>query len=352
MVSASHQTRQVMRSSDKPDCYICGASGHVAYEGLPDRLFGAAGEWTLLRCTNGNCGLIWLSPMPIPEDIGMAYATYYTHADANPARPPPFYQRLVDAGREHYISARYGYPSTAGLGGWLASPLVRFEPGRRAHADFSVLYLRSQPGGRLLEVGCGTGEMLMAMQSRGWEVAGLDPDPRAAENARSRGLNVIEGDLRSDAFEENSFDAVVMSHVIEHLHDPRAVLADCHRVLRPGGRIVLITPNTKAWGHQLFGRHWLHLDPPRHLHLFNRRNLAGLVSEAGFERVQGTTVLREAKTTLAASAMIEKHGNWTFGGRFPDMTRYKCRLLEIAEWFGKLRNPDLGEEVVCMARKP
>lgn len=358
MISASHKAGQVMRSSDKAECYMCGASGHIAYEGLPDRLFGAAGEWTLLRCTNDDCGLMWLSPMPVPEDIGMAYANYYTHAGAeadggsNAVPAPSLKQRLVIAGTEHYIAARYGYPSRAGLTGLLGSPLVRFVPRRRADADFSVFYLPSQPGGRLLEVGCGSGVMLAEMRNRGWNVVGLDPDPQAAKNALSRGLDVTAGDLRPEIFDEASFDAVVMSHVIEHLHDPRAVLADCFRVLRPGGRIILITPNIKALGHRLFGRHWLHLDPPRHLHLFNRNTLCRLVLEVGFEQPECSTVLRDARDTLAASAMIEKQGSWTFGRRFPNMIRYKYRLLETAEWLGKLANPDLGEEIVCMARKP
>lgn len=342
----------------RPDCYLCGTPGQIAYENLRDRLFGAPGIWNLLRCANGDCGLMWLSPMPVPEDIAMAYANYYTHAgaqaDAGSDATPPrsLYRRLENAARKHYLAARYGYPSDAGLIGWLGSPLFRFEPGRRANADFSVFYLPSQPAGRLLEVGCGSGGTLAGMKFLGWDVAGLDPDPEAVKSARSRGLDITEGDLRPELFDKDSFDAVAMSHVIEHMHDPRAVLAECYRVMRPGGRIVLITPNIMSLGHRLFGRHWLHLDPPRHLHLFTRNTLSRMVLEAGFERIECTTVLREARITLAASRMIKTHGNWTFGGRAPAVTRYKSRLLEMAEWLGKFHDPDLGEEIVCLARKP
>jgi hypothetical protein len=74
-----------------PNCYLCGTGGEPLYEGLKDRLFNAPGEWNLKRCPNPECGLLWLDPMPLEEDIGMAYETYFTHAapeDMPPPAPP------------------------------------------------------------------------------------------------------------------------------------------------------------------------------------------------------------------------------------------------------------------------
>src|SRR2546429_421611 len=68
-----------IRSRPCPDCYVCGGRGTLLYEDLNDRLFGAPGVWNVKRCPNPACGLLWLDPMPDEEDIGKAYAEYYTH---------------------------------------------------------------------------------------------------------------------------------------------------------------------------------------------------------------------------------------------------------------------------------
>jgi 2-polyprenyl-3-methyl-5-hydroxy-6-metoxy-1,4-benzoquinol methylase len=137
--------------------------------------------------------------------------------------------------------------------------------------------------GDLLEVGFGAGAFLQRRKAEGWAVTGLDFDPTAVERVRSQlGLNVHCGSLQDAAFAERSFDVIAMSHVIEHLPDPRAVLRECFRILRPGGTLVLITPNTASLGHRWFGRDWFGTDAPRHLYLFNLENLSALVSQHGF----------------------------------------------------------------------
>ena len=66
-----------------PDCALCGVKGEPLYQDLKDRLFGVPGKWNLKKCPNPDCGLIWLDPMPLEEDIGKAYIRYYTHQDAS-----------------------------------------------------------------------------------------------------------------------------------------------------------------------------------------------------------------------------------------------------------------------------
>lgn len=348
--SVTHRIEQIMRCSDQPDCYLCDATGAPIFTGLRDRLYGAAGEWNLLRCKNPDCGLIWISPMPIPEDISLAYQNYYTHADVDSAKS--VLNRIIETGTTHYVAEKYGYQSDNGIAGLLASLLVRLDPGWRANADFSVFYLPALEGGRLLEVGCGSGLMLRNMRERGWDVMGVDVDPKAVARARTHELDVRKGSLLSQSFEENSFDVVAMSHVIEHLHDPRNILAECLRILRPGGRLVLITPNTDALSLSLFGSNWMHLDPPRHLHLFNREGLAQLVSEIGFGETESRTVPRDAKGNYAVTMTIRRHGHWRPGTRLPLTTRLAGRLLELAEWLVMKLYPHMGTELVVIGRKP
>lgn len=100
------------------------------------------------------------------------------------------------------------------------------------------------------------------------EVEGAEPDPEAARIAREqRGLNVRVGTLEPSNLAPESYDAITMSHVIEHGHDPVATLKRCHESLRPGGSLIVVTPNVSSLGHRHFRRCYFHLDPPRRLFL-------------------------------------------------------------------------------------
>ena len=123
------------------------------------------------------------------------------------------------------------------------------------------------------------------MRIAGWEVEGLDFDEKAIDRAwREYGVTVRHGDLRAACYPDGSFDAVTMNHVIEHVHDPIAPLAESWRILISGGRLVVATPNIASSGHERFGRNWRGLEPPRHLHLFSEKTLAEAARHAGFPR--------------------------------------------------------------------
>src|SRR5258708_36641931 len=98
------------------------------------------------------------------------------------------------------------------------------------------------------------------MRRLGGDAEGVDVDPLAVENARARGLPVRLGDLAAQRYPADHFDAIYMSHVIEHVHDPVALLSECRRVLKVGGRLVALTPNVESWGHRRFQRAWAPLD--------------------------------------------------------------------------------------------
>ena len=175
--------------------------------------------------------------------------------------------------------------------------------------------LRSVPPGRMLDVGCGSGALLQRMRIAGWEVEGVDFDEKAIDRAwREYGVAVRHGDLRAACYPDGSFDAVTMNHVIEHVHDPIALLAESRRILRPGGRLVVVTPNIASWGHARFGRNWRGLEPPRHLHLFSQKTLAETARRAGFARREVRTACARAYAILLASLELERHGTHTMGG--------------------------------------
>ena len=241
-------------------CYACGKQGEILYRDLTDRLFGAPGEWTLRKCTDVECGLIWLDPRPAEDEIGKAYRNYYTHGHTNHARQSRW-ARIVRTVL-HTISIYL-----LGL--------------RRERQSYKRVYLDKTPPGRLLEVGCGNGKRLARMRALGWDVMGQEIDPVAAEHVRNvKGIPVHLGPL--ETIESGEYDVVLLSHVIEHVHDPVAMLMTCRRLLKRNGLLVVLTPNAASYGHSKFGAAWRGLEPPRHLHLFTSQTLNQLALKAGF----------------------------------------------------------------------
>lgn len=344
------QSNNEIRTRPCPDCYLCGAQGKPLYQGLKDRLFGASGEWNLKKCPNPECGLVWLDPMPLEEDISKAYQNYYTHQDRYISNTWP--RRVYRLVKEGYLAHKYGYHSELDLS-WkkVLGMLIYLHPGRRADFDISVMYLPAQPNGRLLEVGCGSGQMLKFMQDLGWCVEGVDFDPAAVENAKAKGLQVRLGTLESQEYPEDYFDAIIMSHLIEHVHDPLQLLRECNRILRPGGNLVVVTPNGESWGHKLYGDAWRGLEPPRHLHVFTIPSLHCLAEKAGFKKLRISTTIRGANGLFMASRSIQRTGKHVNGGPQPRAVRIWARGMQLAEWAILKVKPDVGEEIALMGEK-
>lgn len=254
----------------QPTCYMCGNTGEMLYNGLEDYLFGAPGKWSFKKCSNSDCGHIWLDPAPTRDTISKAYQNYYTHGQPNSVQ----YTLLARMIRSilHPVSIR----------------LLRMRSERK---KYKYMFLGQVPAGRLLEVGCGNGKRLVRMRALGWEVMGQEVDALAAKHASNNcKINVHLGPLETLPSNIEKFDAVIMSHVIEHVHDPVALLLTCHRFLKENGLLVIMTPNAASYGHRKFGKLWRGLEPPRHLHLFTCNTLAQIVNSAGFKRQNCRTI--------------------------------------------------------------
>jgi SAM-dependent methyltransferase len=344
-----HESRDQIRSRPCPDCCVCGAPGESLYEDVNDRLFGAPGMWNLKRCPNPACGLLWLDPMPLEDDIAKAYRSYYTHGGATPL-PNSFVRRIYAEVRKGYLESKYGYRCIRrNRLGRLLALLLYLHPPRRRSIDLSVFYLKSQPNGRLLEVGCGDGSTLELLKEFGWRAEGVDFDAAAVERARKRGLVVHLGTLAGQKLPENSFDAIVARHFIEHVPDPIEVLRECRRLLRPGGLLVLVTPNARSLGHRFYLANWRGLEPPRHLHVFTRCSLAAACSQADFSLSSCRSVVR-ANTILLESRMLRRMG------KADSMVRPRWVLLwtEVTgffQWVVSLVDCDAGEEIVMISAK-
>ncbi len=234
-----------------------------------------------------------------------------------------------------YISHKYGY-SRSWLNKFCGMPLYLF-PLRRTEIDADMRYLPHVADGRLLDIGCGSGDWLKRMCELGWRGEGTDFDAAAVDIARTNGLQVHYGALKDLDFPRDTFDAITMNHVIEHVPDPIALIAECWRILKPGGRIVLATPNIESLGHRIFKEHWRGLEPPRHLHVLSPASVYECLTAVGFKSV----VLR---THNSKYVLAHSHRLATGGDRdAKQCSRWLPTMLAVLEQFALTVRPKLGE---------
>lgn len=342
-----------MRTCVCQTCYLCGSNGAILYTGLRDYLFGVPGEWSVRKCPNSQCGLIWLDPMPIEEDIIKAYQTYYTHDTINNQQfsPSKFYQMV----RDGYLQYKCGY--TQGVGSrWyqLLAPLAHAYPTGAEQVLCNVMFLPNpMSGAKLLDVGCGSGQFLERMRNLGWQVEGNDFDPAAVAAALAKGLNVRLGTLVDQNYPDEAFDVVTMSHVIEHVYDPVGLLREVRRILKNQGKVVLLTPNTGSLGHQYFRQDWRGLEVPRHIYLFNIENIYQMFARSGFNQIKVQTLSRGARYILSMSDTIRKERKNQNGtiGFYSYNKKIKGILYQFWERFLCWSNSLIGEELLVLAQK-
>jgi SAM-dependent methyltransferase len=340
-----------IRTKAQPTCILCGYEGRPIYSGQKDRLFGAGGLWDLKICPNRECGLIWLDPMPLPGDIGKAYANYYTHLKRDEMERVGFLRRIYQLMKRGYWASKYNYQiGPAAFSLKILGKFLYFFPLRRSEVEADVRHLEAVPQGRLLDVGCGSGEWLATMRKLGWEVEGIDFDENAIRVARQSGLQIHHGSLEQQGFSNENFDAVVLNHVIEHVPDPIGTLVECARILKPGGKLVLFTPNSSSLSHQLFKRNWRGLEPPRHLHIFSMQSMAFLLARAGFKN--SSIQPQIAKSVIYESVLLRRGQKGPFSAQRRNWSvDLFARLFNMIELCLMKWKPSLADCLVVTATK-
>lgn len=321
-------------------CPVCeSARRELLYADLVDNLFRVApGLWKLWRCT--ACESAYLDPRPGAASISMAYLDYFTHqpgeleVDASYDGLTPL-RRLRRRLANGYLRYRFSSPARPAsiLGIFAAGVLTQF----RRRLDYRYRHLPRPPagGGRLLDVGCGSGTFLQLASSCGWNVIGLDPDAKAS--ASRQDLEVLQGGIERFDGRQREFDVITLKHVIEHVHEPLAVLRRCRELLKPGGRLWLETPNVKGLGHERFGRSWYGLDPPRHLVLFNRASLEQALREAGFSVITDRPRPDCFMVTFEASRILELGLHYTSDLLLSRELRRSARSAAVRTLFSQKR---------------
>lgn len=211
-------------------------------------------------------------------------------------------QRAIANG---YRNWKYGsnYQPAFGLGAFVAY----FFPGVKRVLDLDFrLMPKAWPGAKLLDVGFGNGAFLEMALAAGWDCAGVDMDPIVVRNAKAKGLNVRMGSIDAFANYSEQFDVITISHVVEHLYSPIDALRLAHKLLKPGGRLWLDTPNIESLGHARYGRHWRGLEPPRHLVIFGPKSIRLAMGQAGFCTWQEINRAEMTQPMFLASEQIQR----------------------------------------------
>lgn len=225
-------------------CSVCGQSSAQEWLRAPDRLHGRQTPYTLMRCP--GCSLVWLHQPPQPEEMHQ----HYTEA----------YNKLI-----------------SGAGG--PNPALRWH-------DRKTTLGKYKQSGALLDLGCSSGTFLECMRSESWKLYGVEMSAEEARTAEARtGANVFIGVVSDAPFAPDSFDVITCFDVLEHLYDPRQVMAKLREWLKPGGIFYVQVPNIDSAEGRVFGKYWHGLELPRHLFHYSPSSLRFLAQSMGLREV-------------------------------------------------------------------
>jgi 2-polyprenyl-3-methyl-5-hydroxy-6-metoxy-1,4-benzoquinol methylase len=244
---------EIQLETETVACPVCHTVSSNIFLHVPDRFELARGEqYSLVKCQ--KCTLIYLNPRPVEQ----ASSVFYEHEEYTPfvsaQNSNSGFDRLYQRARGHNNK-------------WKRKKIERQVPEK----------------GRLLDVGCGTGEFIEEMARAGWQVRGLERDPRAAAYAVEKlKLNVVCGTLENMPAAAGSFDVVTMWHVLEHLYQPHKALMQIRDMLKPEGLLVIAVPNANSLDALFYKQNWVAYDAPRHLQHFNLKSLRSLCEMHNF----------------------------------------------------------------------
>jgi SAM-dependent methyltransferase len=200
-----------------------------------------------------NCGLRFTSNAPDAESIGPYYQSpdYISHSNTRKGLVNNLYHRV----RTHTLASKMH--------------LLERETGLKS--------------GSHLDIGAGTGAFVQYMQKAGWQSQGIEPDEKARACALSEHRTTLLPATALGSLPADSFDAITLWHVLEHVHDLYPYLAQIKRVLKSNGRLFIAVPNYTSYDAQKYGVYWAAYDLPLHLYHFSPSAMRYLLNEAGFK---------------------------------------------------------------------
>jgi 2-polyprenyl-3-methyl-5-hydroxy-6-metoxy-1,4-benzoquinol methylase len=185
---------------------------------------------------------------------------------------------------ENYLSDYYvseNYISHSGIKKGLINKIYLFARSYRLYKKFNLI-ASLKTGRSILDIGCGTGELLNYFKQHQWEVSGIEPN----DVARAFALSSYGLDVRNESafaqFNMASFDVITLWHVLEHVRDLNTRLQQINRILKDQGYLIIAVPNVNSFDAEFYGAFWAAYDVPRHLYHFTRKTMTMLVDQNGF----------------------------------------------------------------------
>ena len=241
-----------MKREKKSQCLVCGWKMRVVLRGLIDNRFGSPGRFFIEQCR--HCGLLQTKPEIGKKKLKQLYETHYNSSKHS---------------LKIYHKMRNTFFSSSAVRFWLA-------------IDGDIFFSSIRGSGRLLDVGCNEGRGMRFFRMNGFSPEGLELNKIAAKRARMAGFNVHTEPI--EEFQpEKPFDVVVLSNVIEHSLNPKEMLRNVRRILKPNGQVWISCPNSESWLRWLFGRSWINWHVPFHIYHFSNKTLNRLLINSGFE---------------------------------------------------------------------
>lgn len=265
-------------------CPLCGRELQPTRVRAFDRLITGDGPFTVRECRSCRFGVTdpQLRGVELERYYGAPYCEgFYDHAGAAPSG---LLERARGRFRRHAAARRFARKPFASPG------LVR---------------------GRVLDIGCGSGELLAHYAALGWQTFGIDPAESAVAAAARAGASVHLGTLDDQPWPAESFELITFSHSLEHIPEPLGALRTARALLVPGGVIAVTLPNWSCWQRHLFANRWFHLDLPRHLQHFSPRALAVASTALELEALEIAT--NSTVISVAYSLHYLIAGRWTPG---------------------------------------
>ena len=256
------------------NCDACGGDKNKIVFRVRDYLFGITEIFNVVKCD--GCELFYLNPRPTAESIIKLYEENYTHADK------PYILSKIETFKLKIILKRLWHQYI------------------RGYHDNLIKSVQ----GKILDIGCGNGNFLLQVKQKGEEVYGIEINPIDARYCNEIGLKVFCGILEEANFDDNFFNTVMLSHVLEHLPSPKKTLKEIYRILKPSGKLYIFCPNSKGYMSKLFGRYWHGWHIPFHFYNFTVKTIRNLTDEVGFKIKKVNTITTPASFTLSLNSYI------------------------------------------------
>ena len=242
-------------------CNLCGSRSMKFLLRGKDKMYPIEKEYNLFQCK--KCGLIFVNPQPSKKELLKHYPEKKYYSLNKSSKGGSEMKSILQ--RVYYSKQNY----------FLKILLLLFKP--------FINSVKIIPGGRFLDVGCGSGELLSLMKEYNMECYGLEPGKFDKELAENKGTKIFNGNLEEANYLKEYFDVITMNHVLEHVENPTDTLKELKRIIKPDGTLIIGVPVSDCLAYSIFGESWIALDVPRHLYTYSKETLVRYARKADFK---------------------------------------------------------------------